>query len=258
VHAVWNLLLAGARDPQAATAVALGSAAVICTPVGIATWRVDAEAWPYIGASAALELAYFGLLGAAYRRAELSVVYPLARGLAPVVVLVIAVVVTGAATSASQIAGVALVGLGVVLVRGLRGGDRAGVLFGLTIACCIGAYTVVDKHGVEHASPLAYLALITVGMAVVYVATFAAVRGPAVLRAELNVSAVAAGVASFAAYGMVLAALRLAPAATVAAVRETSVLIATALAALVLREHVTRARFAGAALVVAGIALLTL
>jgi drug/metabolite transporter (DMT)-like permease len=258
LHALWNLLLAGARDPQAATAVALGSAAIICAPVAIATWRVDAEAWPYIGATAALELAYFALLGAAYGRAELSVVYPLARGLAPVVVLVGAVVVTGAATSASQIAGVVLVGLGVLLVRGLRGGDRTGVLFGVTIACCIGAYTVVDKHGVEHASPLAYLEVVTIAMAVPYVAALGAVRGPAAIRAELRVRAVAAGVVSFAAYGMVLSALRLAPAAPVAAVRETSVLIATVLAALVLHERVTRGRLVGAALVVAGIALLTL
>jgi drug/metabolite transporter (DMT)-like permease len=258
IHAVWNLLLAGARDPEAATAVALASSALVCAPVAALSWRVDAAAWPYIGGSAALELAYFALLGAAYRRAELSVVYPLARGLAPVVVLGGAVVVTGAQTTRTQVAGVALVALGVLLVRGLRGGDARGAALGLAIACCIGAYTIVDKHGVQHASPLAYLELITASIGVSYAAALAAVRGPAALRAELRPRALIAGVASFAAYGMVLAALRLAPAASVAAVRETSVLIATALAAVVLREHVTRARLAGAALVVAGITLLTL
>ena len=255
---MWNLLLAGARDPEAATAVALASSALLFAPIAALTWRVDAPALPYIAASAALELAYFALLAAAYRRAELSLVYPLARGLAPVIVLVVAVAATGAATSPAQVAGVALVGLGVLLVRGLRGGDRVGVVFGLAIAFCIGAYTVVDKHGVEHASPLAYLELVTVAIAIAYAGAIGAVRGPAALRAELGPRAVAAGLASFAAYGMVLAALRLAPAASVAAVRETSVLIATALAAVVLHEHVTRARLTGAALVVAGIALLTL
>ena len=257
IHAVWNLLLAGARDPEAATAVALASSALICAPVAAVAWRVEADAWPYIAASAALELAYFALLAAAYRRAEVSLVYPLARGLAPVVVLLGAVVVTGAQTSGVQIAGVALVGAGVLLVRGLRGGDRVGVAFGLAIACCIGAYTVVDKHGVEHASPLAYLELITAAIGISYAAAVGAIRGPAALRAELNLRAIAAGIASFAAYGMVLAALQLAPAASVAAVRETSVLLATAFAAVFLRERVTRSRFAGAALVVAGIALLT-
>jgi drug/metabolite transporter (DMT)-like permease len=256
LHAVWNLLLARAPDTEAATAVALATSAVICAPVALLEWRVDAEAWPYIAASSALELAYFALLGIAYRRAELSVVYPLARGLAPVVVLVGAVVLTGADTSSAQIAGVGLVAAGVALVRGLRSGTGGGVAFGLAIACCIAAYTVVDKHGVEHASPLAYLELITLTIGIAYASALAALRGPAALRAELNVRAVAIGIASFAAYGLVLAALRLAPAASVAAVRETSVLIATALAAVVLREHVTRWRFAGAVLVVGGVALL--
>lgn len=231
---------------------------MIFAPVALLAWHVEPEAWPYIAASAALELAYFALLGAAYRRSELSLVYPLARGLAPVLVLLGAVVFTRAETSGAQILGVALVALGVVLVRGLRGGDRTGFVLGLAIACCIAAYTVVDKHGVEHASPLAYLEVVTAAIGIAYASAIAIVRGPGALRAELNPRAVIAGVASFAAYALVLAALRLAPAASVAAVRETSVLIATALAAVVLREHVPRARLAGAALVVGGIALLTL
>jgi drug/metabolite transporter (DMT)-like permease len=252
------VLLAGARDSEAATAVALATAALICAPVAALAWRIESEAWPYIAASSALELAYFALLGAAYRRSELSVVYPLARGLAPVLVLVGAIVVTGADTSAAQVAGVGLVAFGVVLVRGVRNGNRAGVAFGLAIASCIAAYTVVDKHGIEHASPLAYLEVITLAIGISYASAIAAIRGPAALRAELNARAVAAGVASFAAYALVLAALRLAPAASVAAVRETSVLIATALAAFLLRERVTRWRLAGATLVVGGILLLAI
>ena len=251
---MWNLLLAGARDAEAATAVALLSSAIVCAPVALLAWDVDAAAWPYVAASSTLELAYFALLAAAYRRAELSVVYPLARGLAPVLVLVGAVALTDADTSADQVAGVVLVAAGVLLVRGLRA--RRGALFGVAIACCIAAYTVVDKHGVEHASPLAYLELITLSIGVAYATAIGAIKGPAALRAELRPRALAAGVISFAAYALVLAALRLAPAASVAAVRETSVLIATALAAVFLKERVTRARLGGAALVVAGVALL--
>jgi len=87
VHAAWNLLLAGAKDSEAAGAVALASGAVIFTPVALATWDIGAAAWPYIVVSAVLELAYFVLLGRAYARAELSLVYPIARGSAPVLVL---------------------------------------------------------------------------------------------------------------------------------------------------------------------------
>jgi drug/metabolite transporter (DMT)-like permease len=231
---------------------------VVCAPVAAAAWEVDAAALPFVGASAALELAYFALLAAAYRRSELSLVYPLSRGLAPVFVLAGAVVITGAETSAVQVSGVAAVALGVLLVRGLRVADRTGTILGLAIACCIAAYTVVDKHGVQHASPLAYLELITLLIGPAYAGAIAGVRGSASLRAELNARSLTAGVAAFGAYALVLAALQLAPAASVAAVRETSVVIATVFAAVVLRERVTRWRFGGAAAVAAGIALLAL
>jgi drug/metabolite transporter (DMT)-like permease len=256
IHAVWNLLLAGARDSEAAAAVALPVSALVCAPLAVAYWDVDARAWPFVAASSALELAYFALLAAAYRRAELSVVYPLARGLAPVFVLIGVVAFTAASTSARQVVGVLLVAGGVFLVRGLRRGH--GVVWGLAIACCIAAYTVVDKHGVAHASPLPYLELITAFTGAAYCGGLVALRGPAVVRSAIAWRSVVAGLAAFAAYGLVLAALRLASAASVAAVRETSVLVAAALAAVVLKERVTRWRFAGAALVAGGVALLSL
>jgi drug/metabolite transporter (DMT)-like permease len=256
IHAVWNLLLAGARDPEATAAVALPLSALVCAPFAVAFWHVDARAWPFVAASSALELAYFGLLAAAYRRAELSVVYPLARGLAPVLVLVAVVAFTAATTSAHQVLGVLLVAGGVLLVRGLRRGR--GAAWGLAIACCIAAYTVVDKHGVAHASPLPYLELITAFTGTAYALGFTAIRGAGALRAALGWRSAVAGLATFAAYGLVLAALQLASAASVAAVRETSVLVAAGLAAVVLKERVTPWRLTGAALVAGGVALLSL
>jgi drug/metabolite transporter (DMT)-like permease len=232
------------------------SAAVVGAPLAAVVWRFESAAWPYAAASAVLELAYFALLAAAYRRAELSLVYPLARGLAPVFVLLGAIAFTTADTSAEQVLGVALVAIGVLLVRGLRGGDRVGVVFGLAIAACIAGYTVVDKHGVEHATPIAYLEVIALANALAYVPFVAALRGTAAVRAAVSARAIGAGVATFTSYVLVLAALQRAPAASVAAVRETSVLMATALAAIVLHERVTAARYAGAVLVVVGIALL--
>ena len=89
VHALWNVLLAKSRDPEAATAVALIVAILAFAPVAAAVWDVRASVWPFLLGSGAFELAYFALLGAAYRLASLSVVYPLARGTAPVLVLVI-------------------------------------------------------------------------------------------------------------------------------------------------------------------------
>ena len=211
-------------------------------------WGIEREAIPWLAASGALELVYFFTLSAAYQRAELSLVYPLARGGAPVLVLVGAVA-TGYEPTGIEVAGVLAVAVGVVLVRGLRGGDRLGVVLGLVIAGQIAAYTLVDAEGIQHANPVPYLLFALVPTAV----GAALVCGQKRLRAEWSSRAVLAGCGGFLAYVLVLAALQLAPAAPVAAVRETSVLFAVALAAPFLGERVTRGRLAGALLVVAGV-----
>jgi drug/metabolite transporter (DMT)-like permease len=257
VHALWNLLLARSSDVWAATAVAVVTGAVVGAPLAAVTWRVEADAWPYIAASAALELAYFTLLAAAYRRADLSVVYPLARGVAPVLVLVVAVAVLGASTSAAQIGGIVLVAAGVLLVRGPSGDARAGdVALALAVAVAIAGYTLVDNEGILHASALAYLVLVIVPTAIVLPVGVAAARGRKALTAQIRPATLAAGVGMLAAYALVLLALRLAPAAPVAAVRETSIVIGVALAAPLLHERVGRRRLAGAAVVAAGVVLI--
>src|SRR5580765_6141269 len=109
VHALWNLLLARAPDVEAATAVALVTAELVFLPVAVVVWRADSGVWPWVVASGLLELAYFALLATAYRLAPLSVVYPIARGGAPVLVLLIGAVVLGRTTSWTQVAAVVLV-----------------------------------------------------------------------------------------------------------------------------------------------------
>lgn len=258
LHAGWNVLLGASRDVRATTTVTLGLSVVLFAPVAALTWDVDASAAPWIAASAALELAYFLLLTAAYSRSDVSLVYPIARGTAPVLVLVVAALV-GATVGVLQAVGVVLVGLGVLLVRGLRGhADTRGVALALAIAGTIAGYTLVDNEGIEHAAPIPYLVLV---LAPVAIATLLLELGrgrKAALRAVSLRTALAAAVASFAAYALVLAALELAPAASVAAVRESSILFAAVLGAVVLREPVGPSRLAGAALLVAGVALVAL
>ncbi len=187
VHAGWNLLVARADDPEAATAVMFAVSVVVFAPVAAATWRVEGAAVPYVVGSAALETVYVALLGAAYRRAQLSVVYPVARGLAPVLVLVGSVTALGVGASATEAAGVCVVGLGVLLVRGLgRSPDARGLAFGVAIAVAIATYTVVDRYGIRHANAVAYLELVLLGPVLVYTPAVGAIKGWRVLRSALS------------------------------------------------------------------------
>jgi drug/metabolite transporter (DMT)-like permease len=258
LHAGWNVLVAGARDVRAATTATLALSVLLFAPVAAATWNVEWAAVPWIAVSAALELLYFWFLVSAYSRSDLSLVYPIARGGAPVLVLA-ATLLVGNHVGGWQAVGVALVGVGVVLVRGPSAhADRRGLLLALAIAATIAGYTLVDKQGIQHASPISYLELVLLPAAAVTLGVELASRGRSVLRENLGRQTVGAALATFGAYALVLAALDRASAAAVAAVRESGVLIAVGLGALVLRERVTGARMAGAALVVLGVALVAL
>jgi drug/metabolite transporter (DMT)-like permease len=259
VHALWNLLLARAKDVEARTAVALIVALVSFAPVAALTWEWDAAVWPYIAVTSALQLSYFLLLTAAYRAHEFSVVYPVARGSAPVLVLAAGLLFLGVDTSAGQAVGVAIVAVGILLVRGLtRRAPSEAVVFGLAIAACIAAYTLIDKEGIRYAGPIPYNEVAMIMPTLVYAASVSGRKGIGALRAEVSVATVVAGVATFGAYALVLAALERGPAAGVAAVRETSVVIAAVLAAFFLRERVGPVRIVGAVVVVCGVALLSL
>ena len=257
VHALWNLLTARAGDSQVAAGVALATGTLAFAPVAALTWDVRAGVVPFVVASSVLEVAYLALLATAYQRAPLTVVYPIARGSAPVIVLVVSMVALGASLPAGAALGVLAVGGGVVLVRGDARG-RGGTLLGLAVAACIAGYTLVDHAGLDHAAPIPYLELVMIPTSIAYLAGAMALWGPRALAAELRPATVVAGLGMFGAYALALAALARAAAAPVAAVRESSVVIATALAAAVLHERVDRRRWAGAVLVVAGVAAIAL
>jgi drug/metabolite transporter (DMT)-like permease len=260
LHAGWNVLLAGSRDTRASTAgILIWGVALLAVPA-LLTGGVSSDAVPYIAASAVFELCYFVLLARAYDRGEVSVVYPVARGSAPVVVLVFGAVALKEGVPAGAVAGVLAVAAGVLLVGLGALSPHVGakdappmrdVLFGLAIGVTIAAYTLVDSEGVERADPIAYLALVVAPCAVAY---------PLVtkVRPDVGPRTALTAAATFGAFLMVLAAFRLAPAAPVAAVRESSVVIAAILAAVVLHEPVDSRRIGGAIAVAAGVAAIAL
>jgi len=260
LHAGWNVALAGARSTQATTAgLLVWGVGLLCVPA-IVTGGVSSEAVPYIAASAVFELCYFVLLARAYDGGEVSVVYPIARGSAPVVVLVFGALALSEDVAAGAVVGVLAIAAGVLAIGlGALPGQmarksalpRRDVWFGLAIGAVIASYTLIDSEGVERADPIAYLALVVLPCALVY--PFVAKTRP-----DVGVRTALTAAATFGAFLMVLAAFRLAPAAPVAAVRESSVVIAALLAAVVLHERVDGWRLAGAVAVAAGVAAIAL
>jgi uncharacterized membrane protein len=254
LHAGWNVLLAGSRDTARATGGLLVWGVVLLAPFALLFGDVSASALPFVAASAALELAYFWLLARAYRDGSVSVVYPVARGVAPALVLVVAVLGLGKGVGWLAAVGVLAVSAGVLLVvradftanSAVKSAQMRDLGFGLAIAAAIAAYTLVDAEGVEHADPLAYLALVIAPCALLF---------PAVVdtRPALNARSALTAAATLGAYLMVLAALRLAPAAPVAATRESSIVIAALLAAAFLHERLTAQKLIGAVTVAAGV-----
>jgi len=258
LHAFWNLVLARAADIEATTAVALVAGLLVFAPIAAVGWEAEREVLPFLLVTSLLQLTYFLLLTTAYGRAELSFVYPIARGSAPVLVLLAGVVLLGYSASTTQVAGVLLVVLGVLLVRGLRGpSTTTDLALAVSIGACIAAYTLLDQRGIRYASPVVYQELSMILPTIGFVALTLVRRGRRPMRDAVGLPAVAAGLAAWGAYILVLAALARAPAASVAAVRETGVVIATALAVPLLHERVGRARLGGAVLVVVGVVLLT-
>ena len=125
---------------------------------------------------AVFETVYFALLVAAYKRRDLSVVYPVARGSAPVLVLIGSAVVLGTHVSTGEAIGVLAVAGGVLLVRGVRRGT-GGLPIALAIGCTIAAYTLIDKQGLHHATPIPYLELTTAAVAIALCGTVLVRRG---------------------------------------------------------------------------------
>jgi drug/metabolite transporter (DMT)-like permease len=255
LHAAWNLLVARARDVQAATAATFVLSVAIAAPFAVIWWSAEPAVWPYALASTMLETVYVVALAYAYRTGELSFVYPITRGIAPVLALGASVVLLGHAASFAEVGGVLLVGAGVVLVRGPDGhADTRALLAIATIAASIAAYTLVDRVGIQHAGAFTYFVLVLAGPCLVY----PPLVGTRAIRSEIGLATICAAAANVGSFVLGLLALRRGAAAPVLAVRSSSIVIATLLAGRLLGERVSPVRLAGSAVVFAGVCLLAL
>jgi drug/metabolite transporter (DMT)-like permease len=259
-HAVWNAIAHGIKDQTLAFALIGVGGAAVSVPLVIVAAVPRSSSWPYLLASVGIHVFYILLLMQCYRLGEFSQVYPLARGVSPLVVTVLAAAFVHEHLAPAQIGGVAVVSAGLAFLvfggrRPGRGAFLAAVGTGLTIA----AYTTVDGVGVRaSASPVGYIGWLIL-LQSLCVPLFAAVRRRDVLLKQprrILLSGLLAGALSVLAYGLVLWAQTKGALAPIAALRETSVIFGAIIGTLVFREPFGRSRIVATVLVVAGIVLL--
>jgi drug/metabolite transporter (DMT)-like permease len=290
VHAGWNALAKRGGTPLCFLWWSVSLASLLFVPVGAAIVVRDgfpAAAIPYVVATIAVHAVYFYALGRALASGELSVVYPIARGLGVGLVPLGALVWLGERLSALGAAGVLLVVLGIAatglaaprpgdmagperpatagalhwrgaLSRGLSRGWGAGTGWAVATGLTIASYSLVDKVGVGLLHPVPYLALMGLGISILLLP---AVRRTGTLRREWTVNwqtIVVAATLNLTSYLLVLFAFRLSKAGYVVAAREVSIVLSVLIGRLWLGETGTARRLAGAILVLAGVACIAL
>jgi len=267
LHALWNSLVKSADDKFLFSgvvaiwcgAVALAAALVLPRPAGAAT--------PFIVASAIIHIVYFILVGLLYRKADLSVAYPIMRGLAPLIAAAIALATLGEKPGPIASLGVAALVAGVLGMgaSGLAHGriDRPTVIVAVANSAVIAIYSVIDGQGARvsgsgAAFAFAYNSWADALTAFAYLPIIVCLRGRAVIGAFARGwrLGLVGGLAAFLGYAIVIWAMTQAPIAAVAALRETSVVFAAIIGVVALREPFHAQRAIAALVILAGIVLL--
>jgi drug/metabolite transporter (DMT)-like permease len=281
LHAVWNVLVKTSEDPLAVSARGVTWGLAVATPFAAAAWWLSGtpalppEGWALAGGSAAVELCYFVFLSAAYRRGDLSTVYPIARGTAPLLAVAIGLAVLGERLEPGAAVGVGLLLAGIWLARSpARSGPAVG--FAMLTGVAIATYTAIDRLGVQVAPPWLYgwtLWLFTAALLQAWIG----VRGVLRPRGSSSPSAADAarvdraptapgwrrdlvvGSAMVVTWFFVLVALSLAPLAAVAPLRESAIVLTTGWGVFRLGERRgATLRIIGALAIGGGVVLLAL
>ena len=265
-HAGWNAVIKVGLNPLATTTLISVGAGL----VGLALMPVfglpAAAAWPWVIASVLIHLFYFAGLIESYRTGDMSQVYPIARGSAPLMTATVSTIFVGEKLGLLGWLGIVALVAGVVLLSARDGHelakvDRRAVGFALFTALTICAYSVVDGIGGRlSGNANGYSVALFAGIAVVMVPYALWREGASVLphMAAYWKSGLAGGGLQLLSYGIAIWAMTLAPIAIVATLRETSVLFGAAIAVIVLREPLRPARVAAALLIVCGLVMIRL
>lgn len=259
LHSGWNALVKLKGDPLIMLAAIAGTATLWTLPVIPFLPFPAADVWPYLLGSMVLHTFYNLFLYAGYKHGDLGQVYPIARGVAPLIVTGAAPIVAGETVTVPTMAGVLLIAGGVVSLafsgaRPLRENPRP-VLYALGAALFIASYTTVDGLGARRAAtPHGYIAWLFVLDGIPMSAIAFRLRGREVLGWLRGnwARGTAGGAMSVVGYWLVVWALSIGTLAPVAALREVGVIFAAVFASVVLKERFGARRIAAALLVAAG------
>jgi drug/metabolite transporter (DMT)-like permease len=262
LHALWNALIklgtskVGGMVILSIVEVPIGLTVVMLTPA------IDPAAVPWVIAAGCTHFAYKFFLTYAYDRGDLSRVYPIARGAAPMIVALIGALVLADAVSTRQYLAIAVLAGGILLMaRGVftSGEDRRLLPFALGSACATAGYTLIDGMGARiSGEAAAYVAWVFVADGTFFTLGMLALRGRAVIPRDgraWGLGAVAS-TASYGAYAVSVWAMTVAPIAVVAALRETSILFAVLIGWLAFGERMSRDKAVAAGVIVLGVMLM--
>jgi len=265
LHASWNALTKASGDPLVNVAVVAGTGGLCALPVLLAFPLPESETWIWLSCSAVIHFAYQLSLVRSYQLGDLGQVYPIARGLAPLGVACLAAVWAGESLHPIQVVGLLLASGAIISLgtSGLRSGPstRGAVFMAVATAILIGAYTFSDGRGVRSvSSPLQFIGWSFFLGCVPMCSTTLWLRH-GTIRANLRrdgLRAFGGGLMATLGYGIALWAISRASMASVASLRESSVLFAAILGSRLLGESFGRRRIWSAVVLVAGLVLVQL
>ncbi len=265
LHAAWNAMVKGGADKRVTmAAVMLGH----LPPAALALMIVPTPALaslPWIIAGIFAHLGYQVFLLGAYTKGDLSQVYPIARGLAPLLVTSISILVLGERLALPEMLAVGLIALGLMSMALLRGTDGTrnteAVRLALVTGCFIASYSLIDGYGARvSGSPVGFYAWLGYGNAVLFM-IYMRLRHPGILTTMAKTARrtfIIGGTASFAAYAIVIWAFTQAPIALVTALRETSIVFAVIIGVVIFKERLDRAKVIAVTVTLFGAGLLRL
>jgi len=261
LHATWNALIKVGTSKMTGMVIMTAVQGTAGLLIALGRPLPEGTVWLWLVASGVLHAAYKLFLAYAYENGDLSRVYPIARGVAPLIVLALGAILLADDISMPAYAGIVVLGLGILMMANgvfASGENRRLLPFALCSAMATAGYSLVDGMGARAAGDAAtFVAWLFAFDAALMLPVAAALRGPAIFRApprSWGLGAIAAA-GSYGAYAIAVWAMTEAPIALVAALRETSILFAVAMGAFFFGERLDKAKIAAAALIVAGMVL---